>query len=217
MQCSARLVKKSQNITRVCLIFLIIFLIVLIIAQHAFVSYELLPTPSSNLLQYDEFCWHVSRQMLFERSFDNSQHVTSRNESIPYSYNHWHSSLVLPRPLTSCDHALFIHLLSVLIKNVFEKYNISYMIMAGTLIGSYFLLKKFIFLLFIAGSYTHHDIIPWDDDVDLSVVITDRRRFQSIIRSELLSLHSIEIMQIYNTQNYDKVFFTWCPFAGKYH
>jgi hypothetical protein len=71
------------------------------------------------------------------------------------------------------------------------------------------------FVSFIVGSYTHHDIIPWDDDVDLSVAIMDRHRLQSIIKSELSSSYSIEIMQIYNQRNYDKVFFTWCPLAGK--
>jgi hypothetical protein len=72
------------------------------------------------------------------------------------------------------------------------------------------------FVSFILGSYTHHDIIPWDDDVDLSVAITNRHQFQSIIKSELSSSYSITIMQINNKRNYDKVFFTWCPPAGKF-
>jgi len=133
----ARYTKRSQSLTFVCLLFLIILLIIVIIPQHNYVSYELSPTPPSDLNQYDQFCWIVTRQSLLERSFRISQYLTSRNEPIPYSYNHWRSSSIMPRSLTSCEHALFIELLSVLVKHVFDKYKIPYMMMAGTLIGSY--------------------------------------------------------------------------------
>jgi hypothetical protein len=134
----ARFVKRSPSRTLVFLLFLIILLIIIISLQHTYVSYELSPIPPSNLTQYDQFCWRVAHQSLPERLFRISQHLTSRNETIPYSYNHWNSSSIMPRPLTTCEHALFIHLLSVLVKNVFDKYNITYMMMAGTLLGSYF-------------------------------------------------------------------------------
>jgi len=130
-------VKRAQSLTLVCLLFLIILLIIIIFSQHTYVSYELSPTPASDLNQYDQFCWLVTRQSLLERSFRISRYLTSRNEPIPYSYNIWRSSSIMPRALTSCEHALFIKLLSVLVKHVFDKYKIPYMMMAGNLIGSY--------------------------------------------------------------------------------
>jgi hypothetical protein len=133
-----RLVKRFQDPTCVCLLFLIVLPIIVIISQYSNVSYELTPTPPSNLSSYDQFCWRVTRQISLEHSFHISHNLTSHNESIPYSYNHWQSSLIMPRRLTPCDHALFIHLLSILIKHVFDKHNIPYMMMAGTLLGSYF-------------------------------------------------------------------------------
>jgi hypothetical protein len=133
-----RLVKRFQGLTRVCLLLLIALPIIVIISQYTNVSYELRPSPPPNLSQYDQFCWRVTRQISLERSFHISHHLTSRNESIPYSYNHWQSSSIMPRRLTPCDHALFIHLLSILTKYIFDKHNISYMMMAGTLLGSYF-------------------------------------------------------------------------------
>jgi len=133
-----RYVKRFPNLTIVYSFFLIIFLIIVIFSQDTRISYELSPTPPSNLNQYEQFCWLVTRQSLLERSFPISQHLTSLNKSIPYSYNHWKSSSIMPRSLTSCEHALFIHLLSILIKHVFDKHNIPYMMMAGTLLGSYF-------------------------------------------------------------------------------
>jgi len=133
----ARYVKRPQSLTLVCLLFLIILLIIIIFSQRTYVFYELSPTPPSDLNQYDQFCWLVTRQNLLERSFRISQYLTSRNEPIPYSYNSWRSSSIMPRALTSCEHALFIELLSVLVKHVFDKYKIPYMMMAGTLIGSY--------------------------------------------------------------------------------
>ena len=72
-----------------------------------------------------------------------------------------------------------------------------------------------IFLLLIVGSYSYHDTIPWDDDIDLSVAYKDRERFKSIVKSELSS-YSIKIQQINNKRDYDKVYFTWCPPASRY-
>ncbi|CAF3375873.1 unnamed protein product [Rotaria sp. Silwood1] len=135
-----------------------------------------------------------------ERTSKTSIRIHPENGSIPYSYSQWRSSSLMPRAITPCEHAIYMHLLSILIENVFNKYNISYTMMAATLLGS----------------YTRHDILPWDDDVDLCVSVSDRYRLQSIIIRELSAEpYSIIIMQLYNKRNYDKIFFSWCPHAGK--
>lgn len=65
------------------------------------------------------------------------------------------------------------------------------------------------------GSYTRHDLLPWDDDVDLRVSIRDRYRLQSIILGELsIEPYSIVLMEMHNKRNYDKIFFSWCPHTG---
>lgn len=65
---------------------------------------------------------------------------------------------------------------------------------------------------FHLGSYTRHDILPWDDDVDIRVSISDRQKLQSIIVQELSNEpYSIGIVTMYNERNYDKIYFTWCP------
>ena len=48
--------------------------------------------------------------------------------------------------------------LLTLLLDVIEKLKIDYFIFGGTLIGS----------------YRHHDVIPWDDDIDIMVNLTDR-------------------------------------------
>jgi len=60
-------------------------------------------------------------------------------------------------------------------------------------------------------------MLPWDDDVDLCVSIDDRSRLQSIVNKELSSEpYSIVVMQMHKRQNNDKLFFSWCPQAGRY-
>ena len=124
------------------LMFMLILVIVLLITvmnkKTNCVSSEGNLTPPSNLSEYDQFCWNVSYQMLSSRPFHNSETATPDNETIPYSYNDWKSTVMMPRAFTPCEHAIAIHLLSILKKEVFEKHNIAYMMMAGTLIGSYF-------------------------------------------------------------------------------
>ena len=57
--------------------------------------------------------------------------------------------------------------LVTLLVNVLEKQKIGYFIIGGTLIGS----------------YRHHDIIPWDDDADIIVNLTDRERLYDALIS----------------------------------
>nr|ACC43939.1 LicD motif-containing protein [Philodina roseola] len=154
----------------------------------------------SNVTSYRQFCQQIDQRIEREIPVERTVRLQSGYKSIPYAYSEWRSTSLMPRALTTCEHAIYMQLLSILVKHVFKKYNIPYMMMAATLLGS----------------YTRHDILPWDDDVDLRVGISDRQRFQSIIRNELSSPpYSIVLMQMYNERNYDKIFFSWSPFAGE--
>lgn len=65
------------------------------------------------------------------------------------------------------------------------------------------------------GSYTRHDILPWDDDVDLRVSISDREKLNWVIVKELVSEpYHVVIARVANHRNYDKIFFSWGPRAG---
>ena len=67
------------------------------------------------------------------------------------------SNLRLKVGLNTAQHKELVDLLDVFAQ-LMEKYNISFVMFDGTLLGSYFF----------------HDFIPWDDDLDLMVAWTDR-------------------------------------------
>jgi phosphorylcholine metabolism protein LicD len=67
---------------------------------------------------------------------------------IDYSYKNWYNSDLIPRGITIKEHVEMMSLLDLLDK-LFRKNGIRYMISEGTLLGS----------------WRHHDIIPWDDDL----------------------------------------------------
>lgn len=160
-------------------------------------EYVFVKTDDDN--RYKQYCRQIEQRIINEKQNTGPIKLDPTSDSIPYSYSRWKSSPILPRPVTQCEHAILMDLLSILVKNVFQKHNISYMMMAATLLGS----------------YTRHDLLPWDDDVDLRVSISDRDKLQSIINDELSAEpYSLVLVQMNNPRNYDKVFFSWCPFLS---
>ena len=183
--------------------------------QHSFHPSSRIELNIRNMTRYEQFCWQLDLKIAHERASDAPVHLNSREQPIPYAYSRWRSTSLLPRLLTPCEHAIYMHLLAVLVENVFQKYGIPYMMMAATLLGKCPTDDLQANVEILSGSYTRHDILPWDDDVDLRVSISDRVQLQSIIRRELsVEPYSIVLMQMHNERNYDKVFFTWSPHAG---
>ncbi|CAF3401220.1 unnamed protein product [Rotaria sp. Silwood1] len=128
-----------------------------------------------------------------------NKYIKRQSIEISYYYSDWHSSPDLPRRLTPCDHQLYTELLRIL-DHFFRQHNISYMMTDGTLLGS----------------YTHHDFLPWDDDVDLRIFMRDRSRMYTLLHQELG--HTIRILNISNQFGcYDILYFPWSPQAGVYN
>ncbi|CAF4294798.1 unnamed protein product, partial [Adineta steineri] len=116
---------------------------------------------------------------------------------IPYRYSSWRSSPNLARRLTSFDHYIYTELL-IILDHFFRRHQITYLITDGTLLGS----------------YTHHDFLPWDDDVDLRVSNRDRQRLLNLVSQELRNIISVaDVTEEYGT--YHKFYFPWSPQAGK--
>lgn len=155
---------------------------------------------TTNEIRYKQFCQAVEERIINEKLHNTSIEINPTDNSIPYSYIFWRSSPLLPRLITQCEHAIYMNMLSLLIEHVFKKHNIPYMMMAASLLGS----------------YTHHDMLPWDDDVDILVPLSSRYRLQKIILGELSTEpYSIILMQMHNSRDYDKVFFSWCPHTNR--
>ena len=90
-----------------------------------------------SITSYDQFCRQLDQRISLEQVSDMPVQLVSRETTIPYAYSRWRSTTLMPRALTPCEHAIYIHLLSILVERVFEKYNIPYMMMAATLLGTF--------------------------------------------------------------------------------
>ncbi|CAF1105177.1 unnamed protein product [Adineta steineri] len=116
-----------------------------------------------------------------------------------YHYSHWKSSSIIPRVITQCEHSLMMHLL-IIIDRICREHKITYFISDGTLLGS----------------LRHHDIIPWDDDLDI-MVPDDKRKilnneFKKINRTLIgFALHHGELPEY----EYDKLYYNITQIAGK--
>ena len=112
------------------------------------------------------------------------------------SYTRWTSSSILPRTLTRCEHSLLIRLL-MLVDRICREQQITYFIIEGTLLGS----------------LRHHDVIPWDDDIDLIISLADRTRFVQAFEQFNQSLIQLYLME---GEEYFKLSFVHTPTAGEY-
>jgi hypothetical protein len=100
-----------------------------------FIPYEYVNSSPSKYTRYERYCRQVDQRIKIEQRSNILIEVDPRNESIPYLYSEWRSTSLLPRLLTPCEHAIHMDLLSILIKHIFKKHNIQYMMMAATLLG----------------------------------------------------------------------------------
>ena len=115
-------------------------------------------------------------------------------------YAQWKFSSVLPRVLSRCEHSLLIRLLKF-VDQICRAHQISYFIIEGTLLGS----------------LRHHDIIPWDDDIDLIIPEEERARFVQAFEQLNQTLIQLHLMQ--NDEElgeYYKLSFVHTPTAGEY-
>ncbi|CAF1348317.1 unnamed protein product [Adineta ricciae] len=94
----------------------------------------------------------------------------SRQNAIPYDYRLWQSALSMPRMVTKCEHRIMMQLLKRF-DQLTRKYSLEYMIIDGTLLGS----------------WRHHDLIPWDDDIDLMMSVKLKSRLNMAIEAESFS------------------------------
>lgn len=101
------------------------------------VSLQKLIVNSSNESKYERFCQALTERIKAEKPSDITVQLNPMNNRIPYYYSTWGSSPLLPRAITQCEHAIYMYLMSLLVENIFKKYNIQYMMMAATLIGKY--------------------------------------------------------------------------------
>ncbi|CAF1157165.1 unnamed protein product [Rotaria sp. Silwood1] len=140
-----------------------------------------------------------NEQYLPESPFLRAPSINStRLYRLPYRYSQWKSSPYLARLFTPCEHNLAMRLLMI-IERVCRKHNITFSLIYGSLLGS----------------YRHHDIIPWDDDIDIMIPIEERTRFIDLIKQMNKTLVQHNVLSNRNGKpRYYKIFFKNTPSAG---
>ena len=84
----------------------------------------------------------------------------------------WLSHPIISRAFTRKQHQQLMDLVQT-VSNLLESSDITFMMSFGTLLGSYFF----------------HDIIPWDDDMDLLVDIKDMEKVKALFLNEAVRRH----------------------------
>lgn len=135
---------------------------------------------------------------------EQSNKIFSDEISIPYEYEHWQSSPLMPRSVNKCEHKLMMELLKRF-DQLARKYSLEYMMTDGTLLGS----------------WRHHDLIPWDDDIDLLMSVKFKARLNLAIGLEtpLSPSHVIEFYRRWDAPKefeYYKFYFSSSPRFTEY-
>ena len=129
--------RLKQHLFVIFVTLFVIFPIRTIIYHQHYVMYDDVLPNSSNKTRYERYCDQVDRGISAEQISNSSIQLDPVGKNIPYSYSRWRSTPLLPRPITQCEHAIYMDLLSILVKHVFKKYSIPYMMVGGTLVGKY--------------------------------------------------------------------------------
>ena len=102
---------------------------------------------------------------------------------------HFNEHSYIPRFLNQQQHQAAVSLLT-LVRDLFRQHNVTFIIHHGTLLGS----------------YMFHDIIPWDDDMDIIVSFRDVNRVRRLLRqpqvaAKLGAVSYTESFNLYSQEN----------------
>lgn len=129
-------------------------------------------------------------------------HAPPLNQStlrrFPYRYSLWKSSPTLSRVMTPCQHYVVMRLITI-IERICRKHQFTFFMAFGTLIGS----------------WRHHDVIPWDGDVDLLMSVDHRSQLLDILNKFHNTLLQYNIYHFSEPEReYFKISFRHAPHAG---
>ncbi|CAF1210066.1 unnamed protein product [Adineta ricciae] len=144
-----------------------------------------------------QFHFDAEKHIPSSPTFRSPSIINQRTHRLPYRYSNWKSSPLLARRFTPCEHYIAMSLL-MFIDRICREHGLTFAIADGTLLGS----------------WRHHDIIPWDDDVDIMMPIEDQLSFLHALeqyKDTVIQYHLLEYPR--NNTPYAKVFFQYKPFA----
>jgi len=147
-------------------------------------SFPLLLLSSEDFYHNQYNCYgRINRQRVHRKKNNNNNNINKNStvtielnqpnktsferNIIPYDYDIWQSAPLMPRLVTKCEHNLMMQLLKRF-DQLAKKYSLEYMMIDGTLLGS----------------WRHHDLIPWDDDIDLLMSVRLKHRLNLAIKLE---------------------------------
>ena len=150
---------------------------------------------------YDKVIWNnnilekVRNNLHYEEFSDNVAHPDLTGRSIP-----WISHPQIPRRINKTEYQKIRRLMQY-IDGVFTSNNITYVLAYGTLLGS----------------YISHDILPWDDDLDLLVKLSDKQKILHLLDSGSKYPHIKAMVNTYYHKTYIiKIYEPTSSQAGKY-
>ncbi|CAF3666911.1 unnamed protein product [Rotaria sp. Silwood1] len=144
-----------------------------------------------------------NKTLIIPLKFNQPNKTSFEQNIIPYDYDNWQSASSMPRLVTKCEHNLMMQLLKRF-DQLTKKYSLEYMMIDGTLLGS----------------WRHHDLIPWDDDIDLLMSVRLKHRLNMAIQLESSSSpYNIEFHRRWDSPKefeYYKFYFSTSPRYSQY-
>ena len=128
-----------------------------------------------------------------EEQFEGYVELTEYWRTMPRA-----SNPQLPRKMTFDDHFILLKLTEIM-TYLMEHHNITYIVGQGSLLGS----------------YLQHDVLSWDDDVDLMVAVRDREKLADLLRGDVVK--SLDLGAVLDTHHPTHMFKVWLhgrPRAG---